>query len=197
MHVDSVISGDNAPKNFAQLEPVRIAITGGPGAGKTELLKALRDRGYSVVPEVAREIIADRKAKGLSARPPPAEFARMILDRDIFQYKQALPGTPAFFDRSLLDSMSMLFELGCLPMEDKRQLLARYPYYPTAFILPPWREIYCTDSERDQTFDEAIAVYEALRDWYIGCGYCLVEVPKGTIDERCEVVLKALEEGPG
>lgn len=172
---------------------MRVALTGGPGAGKTALLETLRARGYPVLPEVARRIIAQRKAKGLSPRPPPAEFARLILVQDIHQYNRApLDRAPTFFDRGMVDSMSMLAQLDLLAPEDRDRLLAQYPYHSTAFILPPWREIYRSDAERDQTFGEAVAVYQSLRDWYLQCGYTLVEVPKGSLDERCDFVLQRL-----
>jgi predicted ATPase len=89
--------------------PIRVAVTGGPGAGKTSLLEGLRIRGYPIVPEVAREIIAQRKSKGLSPRPPPVEFAQMIMERDIEQYDSTSPEVDVvFFDRSLLDSLGRL-----------------------------------------------------------------------------------------
>lgn len=179
---------------------MRVAVTGGPGVGKTSLLNALRKRGYPVVSEVAREIIADRRARGLSPRPPPAEFARMILEEDFRRYDNAPRkgvGVPTFFDRCVLDSMAMIAQLGLLRPQDRKQLLARYRYYPTAFILPPWREIYATDSERDQTYDEAVAVFHTLRDWYLGCSYHLIEVPKGSVELRCEFVIGILERAQG
>jgi predicted ATPase len=174
--------------------PIRVAITGGPGAGKTSLLEGLRIRGYLVVPEVAHEIIAERKSNGLSPRPPPVQFAQMIMDRDIQQYDSIPPEADlVFFDRSLLDSLGMMARLDQLTEAAMSDFLARYPYHTTAFILPPWREIYQTDTERDQNFDEAVSVFQLLRDWYVKCGYNLIEVPTGTIDERCEFVLQRLE----
>jgi predicted ATPase len=130
--------------------PIRVAVTGGPGAGKTSLLEGLELRGYAIVAEVTREIIADRKARRLSPRPSPIEFANAIV---------------------------------------------QYPYHSTAFILPPWREIYRTDSERDQSYEEAVHVYESLREWYVQCGYKRIDVPQGTVDERCAFVLRTLQMG--
>lgn len=179
----------------SKTSPIRIAVTGGPGAGKTSLIEGLKQRGYAIVPEVARGIIADRKSRGLSPRPPLIEFVNEIVCRDIDQYESTLSEEGLiFFDRSLIDSLGMRAELGQLTDTDKRRLLDHCPYYSTAFILPPWREIYRTDSERDQSYDEAVRVYVTLREWYVQCGYDLIDVPKGTIEKRCEFVLQSLEE---
>jgi len=175
--------------------PIRIAVTGGPGAGKTSMLEGLRQRGCTIVPEVAREIIGERKALGLSPRPSPIEFATAIFNRDIERYESAgtLQGM-VFYDRCLLDSLGMLAELDQLTEAETRKLIEQYRYHSTAFILPPWREIYHTDSERDQTYEDAARVYEALKEWYVKCGYALIEIPTGTIEERCEFVLRKLWE---
>jgi predicted ATPase len=169
---------------------VRVALTGGPGGGKTSLLEALARRGHSIAPEVARAIIADRKARGLSARPNPGEFARAIIARDIAQYEAASTAKGlVFFDRSLLDSLWMLAEV-TEPGRAEQRLLEQYPYHSTAFVLPPWRAIYRTDAERDQTYEQAVAVCQSLRAWYVRCGYTAIDVPVGSVGERCEFVLQ-------
>ena len=171
-----------------------VAISGGPGAGKTTTLEGLRERGCSVVPEVARRIIAERLSRGLSPRPPQLDFAREILRVDVEQYESALTeGNSVFFDRSILDSLGMLHGSGALTTTYRNEMLQRYPYYPSAFIFPPWEEIYCTDSERDQSFEEAVRVHGSVCRWYSDCGYTLIEVPKGTVAERCDFMLEALE----
>jgi predicted ATPase len=174
---------------------MRVAVTGGPGAGKTTLIQGLEQRGFTVVPEAAREIIAERKSRGQSPRPDPLEFARAIVARDIERYEAVRPNPGlVFFDRSLVDALGMLAELGELTDTDRHALLERHPYHPSAFILPPWRDIYRTDSERDQTWEQAVAVFESLQRWYTRCGLQLVEVPPGTIAERCDFVLQRLAE---
>jgi predicted ATPase len=76
-----------------------------------------------------------------------------------------------------------------------RDLLSRYPYERRVFVLPPWEAIYTTDSERDQTFADALRVHETLTEWYSRCEYDVVQVPIGTVADRCAHVLRALAGG--
>src|SRR5262249_37253510 len=164
-----------------------VILTGGPGAGKTTLLAELASMGYATVEESARAIIAERRAWGLSRRPGPSEFARPILSRDVDKYvAQPPPSTWAFFDRRLLDVLGMVQKVSPLPDEDVRAMLTRYPFHRLAFILPPWEAIYANDAERDQTYAEAVAVYEELRRWYRACGYDVHEVPCLPVAERAK-----------
>ena len=171
----------------------RVVLTGGPGAGKTTVLERLRQQGYRVVPEVARAVIADRKAQGLDPRPAPLEFARTLLARDIEQYPASAEAL-TFFDRSILDSLGMLSACGGLSDAELEELLQQFPYHSPVFVFPPWGEIYRTDSERDQSFEEAVRVHESISNWYLQCGYEVSTVPVGPVDERCAHILQALGE---
>ena len=177
----------------------RILITGGPGAGKTAMLEELERRGYCVVPEVARTIIMNRRRDGLPSRPSPVEFALQVLQSDAEQYESSYSDISdlAFFDRGILDSLGMLAQLDRLSSSDRDRFLERYPYQQPAFIFPPWREIYQADAERDQTFEQAVQIHDWLRRWYSRCDYDLLEVPFGSIRERCGYVLEHVGENPG
>ena len=168
-----------------------IALTGGPGAGKTTVLTALRERGYECVPDSARAIIQERIRQGFSPRPPAREFAYQILRRDTEQYrvKVGVAGS-VFFDRCVVDALAMFDQLGSASAIEAQALLAEYPYFRIAFIFPPWEGIYTTDAERDQTFEEAVAAHDAAAAWYRWCGHDLVEVPRGTVQERCDFILQ-------
>jgi len=171
----------------------RIIITGGPGAGKTTLLDTLHSIGFNIVSESAREIIQDRRNRGLCSRPSPIQFAEQVLDLDIEKYNQPSLGLGLiFFDRGIPDALCMLDQVSALEQSKLEVFQMKYPYNSQVFILPPWRDIYTNDSERDQTFDEAIHVYELLRKWYHRCRYTVVEIPKFTIAERCDFVLQKL-----
>jgi predicted ATPase len=168
-----------------------IALTGGPGAGKTSVIAALRERGYDCASDSARAIIQERVSQGLSPRPPAREFAELILSREVQQYRSKACSTgPVFFDRCVLDALAMLDEVGAVSRMELQTLLAEYAYFRTAFVFPPWEEIYATDAERDHTFAHAVNVHTAVTAWYRNCGYDLVEVPRGTVQERCDFILQ-------
>ena len=162
---------------------------GGPGAGKTTLLDALRANGYQCVPDAARALIKSRLAAGLSPRPEPTEFANNILNADIAGYRNtAVAGAAVFFDRGVVDALGMLYREGTVSEAQIEAHLSRYPFNRTVFLLPPWEEIYTTDSERDQTFAESVAVFESVRSWYGQCGYEPVRVPIGSVAERVRFI---------
>jgi predicted ATPase len=169
MAVNRTVAGV-LPESSKTIMPY-IALTGGPGSGKTTLLAKLASMGYATVEESARAIIAERLASGLTRRPSPFDFANQILRLDIEKYA-AQPQTSrwVFFDRGLIDALGMLQEVSPMPVEELKSVLAKYPFHRPAFILPPWEAIYANDAERDQTYPEAVGVYEKLLQWYRLCG---------------------------
>jgi predicted ATPase len=169
------------------------AVTGGPGAGKTTLLQLLAAKGIPHIPEAARAIIKNRLQAGLPPRPAPAEFALQIFNTDRTAYTSSLHvTTPLFFDRTFIDSALML------QMADRTQFAAIQSFIQnnrfnsTVFIAPPWAEIYTTDTERNQTFDEAIAGYNYLYKWYHRQGYTLCVLPKCPVEERVDFIMNKI-----
>jgi predicted ATPase len=172
----------------------KIVITGGPGGGKTTILNALSERGYGVVPETARGIIKKRLAAGFSPRPDPVSFGREILSSDIEKYRNTTFCNHAvFFDRGVLDALYMLNAVGALTRYEIEQCVQQFPYNGIVFLLPPWKEIYVTDSERDQSFEESVEVFEGMKKWYLQWDYETVEVPRGNINERILFILQRIE----
>ena len=49
-----------------------------------------------------------------------------------------------------------------------------------------------TDSERDQTFEESVAVFEGMKRWYGRWGYETVEVPRASVEVRVSFILEAI-----
>lgn len=171
----------------------RVIFTGGPGAGKTTLLTALAARGYAVVHDSARTVIQDRLRRGLSARPDPATFAAAILRMDVERYRQApTEADLVFFDRAIPDALCMLNDLGLLSMAEAEQSVLHFPYFRQVFLAPPWEEIYTTDNERHQRFAESVRVHRRASDWYGALGFELIELPRVSVEQRCEFVMQQL-----
>lgn len=179
-----------------QRSMLAIAFTGGPGFGKTTTLAALAARGYQCVPESARAIIQERVRNGLAKRPAAADFARQILALDQSQYRRVreLDGL-VFFDRGIVDGLGMCHEAGVTDPLGVRQVLEEYAFHRTAFVFPPWKDIFAKDAERDQSFEEAVAVDGGVRRWYRRCGFDLVDVPPAAVDVRCNFILARVSTG--
>jgi predicted ATPase len=172
-----------------------ILFTGGPGAGKTSVLNELSQLNYTVVPEVAREIIKTQKQLGGNAlhTGDRNRFRDLILEQSITDYINMRPKTQlVFFDRGIPDlyGYSHHFCDQINPLVD--QAIEEYRYNPTVFIFPPWLEIYSHDTERKQDFQEAVETYEAVKEAHLVCGYHLVEVPKDTIHNRVAFILQTV-----
>ena len=169
---------------------LRFVMTGGPGAGKTTILQALAARGYWYAAESARAIIQERLARGLSPRPPLAQFGHEILQRDIARYRETRATEhPVFFDRGIVDALGILDEQQAMSLGEVEAYVRSFPYNTLVLLMPPWEAIYRTDSERDQTFAEAVQVWEGLRTWYARWGYETIEVPRTAIDQRVNFIL--------
>ena len=59
----------------------RIVISGSPGAGKTSIIKGLKDKGYTVFEEYSRTLIDEGKASGKTNffLSNPGEFSEFSL----------------------------------------------------------------------------------------------------------------------
>jgi len=172
-------------------------ITGGPGVGKTLLLNELNRQGYETVPEDARQIIREQmriSGEGLPWKNK-ALYSELMLQASVETYKRTInEGTSnsVFFDRGILDTICYM-QMENIPISDELLTTASlHPYQSKVFILPPWEEIYETDSERKQTWEEAVYTFEKMKATYLKFRYEIIEVPKTTIEKRAEFVLNAI-----
>lgn len=172
-----------------------VVFTGGPGAGKTSVISSLQQLGYSCMPETGREIIREQVANDGSALPwdDKQAFRDQMLAREVsnFEFAQG-KGKIVFFDRGLADVLGYS-TLASIPVPE--QLVddcQTYRYSPQVFVFPPWAEIYTKDAERKQDFALARRTHDEMVETYQRLGYTLVQVPKATIAERVQFVLRQL-----
>jgi len=171
-----------------------VVISGCSGGGKSSLLAEFKKIGHSVVKEPGRRIVAEEKASSGAALPwvNMASFANRAVEMsrsDLF-FARHNSGV-VFFDRGLVDAAVALQHASGLPYQET---LGRKQHYSNVvFLAPPWPDIYSCDKDRRHDFNTAIDEFERLRAAYIDLGYDTRLLPKVTVAQRAEFVLKILE----
>ncbi len=167
-------------------------LTGGPGSGKTTLVEALKRRGFATTEEAGRGVIREEVEHGGDALPwiDPERFAERMFEWELRSYRSAerMPG-PVFFDRGLPDTIAYLRLEGLpVPFAMEEDAL-RLRYNPQGVIAPPWKDIYGKDEERRQSWEVAVRTYEIMAETYDELGYRLVELPRGSVNDRAEFLI--------
>lgn len=171
-----------------------VVVSGCSGGGKSTLLAELQRRGYAVVEEPGRRIVAEELERGGSALPwvDGTAFARRAIEVALADWRAAREHTGlVFFDRGLIDAVTALQHMTGEPVPEST--VGTYRYHPRVFLTPPWPEIYAADNERRHGLDEAIAEYDRLSRVYLSLGYQLHVLPKTTVERRADIVLAELQ----
>ncbi len=171
-------------------------LTGGPGTGKTTLLNELGQQGYITVPEVARDIIKHQVLNKGTALPwvNKKEYANLMWEASLLSYQNiynTYVGDIVFFDRGILDTICYM-QMENIPIKPEQEYFIKHSYYKKVFLLPPWEEIYKTDSERKQTWEEALYTYESMKRVYLAYNYDVIEVPKLSVEKRINFIREKL-----
>lgn len=176
---------------MASPAPRRIAIMGAPGAGKSSLLTELGRRGWRVVPETARKLLQQPGGMELRAEDPLG-FAHAMLHGQIAAFGDVNPGESAIFDRGLCDIVAFLRIGGQdVPREIDRACLDLRFDHPVLHA-PAWKDIYRADSERIQSWDEALeSDRQNLRAWR-DYGYEPLTLPLLPVEQRADWIERLL-----
>ncbi|MEM6720902.1 MAG: AAA family ATPase [Bacteroidota bacterium] len=172
----------------------RYIITGAPGTGKTTLLNALQQQGYCTFEEVSRRVIVSQQ--NIKGTKTPWQdivgFTEIVYQQTVQEL--ALPLTSnAFVDRGLADTIAYL-KLKHHPIPKKLQQFEYKNYYhATVFLMPIWEEIYTTDSQRLQSFEEASQLQELLIEVYQKLGFSIITLPKVSVAERFEFIINFMK----
>jgi predicted ATPase len=165
-----------------------VVISGCSGGGKSTLVGELARRGYAVVPEPGRRILAEERAGDGRALPwvDAAAFARRALAMSGADHEAARGLT--FFDRGVVDAaVAFAATRGAAPTA----VIARNRYH-WLFLVPPWPEIYVNDADRRHSLEKALLDYERVRQAYIDADYVPVILPRDTVAARADSMLATL-----
>lgn len=179
--------------------PPFYVITGGPGVGKTTLLEELKKRGMTVIPEIARTLIVEQQAIDGDALPWKNKklYMEIMFHRSLESFEKVMNDhngiNPIYFDRGFLDALCYA-SLEGIPVDlEMKTLTETNRYNNNVFILPPWQEIYHTDEQRKQDWNEAVFTYNKMIQTYRSYQYELVEVPKTSVSKRADFVLDVIK----
>ena len=172
-----------------------VVIIGGPGTGKTTIIEGLLAKGFCCYPEISREVTLEAKKQGIEQLflENPLLFSELLLEgrKKQFYNAQKEPHDIIFLDRGIPDVLAYMHYIGD-SYPAFFDLACREHIYTKIFLLPPWEEIYESDNERYENFEQATLIYNHLTETYQKYGYHLIEVPKGTVEERISFILNQL-----
>jgi len=177
------------------LNTKRIVITGGPGTGKSSIINELIYREFTCYKEISRDIILEAQKQGIDQLflTNPLLFSERLLEGRKQHYADALNKTDnsVFFDRGVPDILAYMD----FKSEDYPQYFidaCKDCIYDYVFILKPWQDIYTSDNERYEDFEQAVQIHEHLLNTYQKYDYKLLDVPFDTVANRTDYILKTL-----
>ena len=178
-----------------QKKQQKIVLIGGPGTGKTTILNTLKERGFCCFDEVSRAVTLKAQENGIEQLflTEPLLFSKMLLKGREEQYLEAdkKQENIIFFDRGIPDVFAYLnyskTKYPHLYIEKSKQY-----QYDIIFHFAPWKEIYTTDNERYESFEESVKIDKFLFEAYDNLNYKIINVPFGTVDERTNFITNSL-----
>jgi len=172
-----------------------ILLTGGPGTGKTTIIDRLMEMGYACFPEISREIISHAKKQGIEQLflENPLLFSEMLLEgrKKQFLEAKAHDNHLIFLDRGLPDVLAYMHYIGDQYPTGFKKLCQEH-IYTKVFIFPPWEEIYTSDAERYENYEQSKLIYDHLMETYKFFGYEVIEVPKICPENRILFILEEI-----
>ena len=145
--------------------------------------------------EISREVIREAQQNGIEQLflTDPLLFSRLLLEKRIAQYQEAEKQleTHIFIDRGIPDVTAYLDYIGNSYPENFIEANTVHRY-DKIFILPVWKEIHNTDTERYESYEQSLKIQEYLVETYQNLNYDLISVPKMSIEERAKFILEKL-----
>ena len=165
------------------------------------MLEALGAKGFAIVSEPGRRIVAQEKAKSGKALPwvdlnAFSKRALAMAKDDLIKANEM--NDVVFFDRGLIDAaLALEYSGGTGYRKTLNETLGdiigeTHHYASKVFLAPPWPEIYKNDDDRKHGFDAAVDEFERIQSALLDLGYNIHRLPKVCVNDRVDFVLKTL-----
>jgi len=173
----------------------KIVITGGPGTGKSSLINELMRQNFFCMDEISRKVTLDARENGIEQLflKEPLLFSQLLLEGREQQFLMAEKENAdfVFFDRGIPDVHGYMNYIGVDYPDTYKEKSLKYRY-TTIFMTPPWQEIYQSDNERYESYEQSLAIHNHLKKTYIELEYSILNVPIGTVKDRVQFILNSV-----
>jgi predicted ATPase len=170
----------------------RFILTGMPGSGKTSVINQLEANGYEIITEAATDIIADAEMNKMKEPWKDPVFIDAIAYCQQERQNEAR-GILQFYDRSPFCTYALQQYLGFpksdLLLEEIDRCLQKEIYQNKVFFFENLGFVDRTDA-RQISYEDALIFEKIHLETYQEFGFELNFVPKNSIIERCEFILK-------
>lgn len=169
-------------------------ITGGPGFGKTTVVKLLAERNFPVCEEGARGLLQALSVDNvqIGADNIPMDFERIIANGRLKFLNETESNSIAFSDRGLPDQIAYSWYKKKQPSSFIEEVVLANRYAPHVFVTPPWEDIFTQDGIRRENFDDALLIHDQIVKAYLKYRYKIVNLPKTNPEMRVKFILNFL-----
>ncbi len=176
---------------------IKAVIDGGPGTGKTSIIKDLRKKGYNVAPEAARVVLKRKEYREnpFLTKKQITKIQSEIWKLSIKYYQSSLKKRKnhiLFFDRGALSGLSyMILSRVKIPKYMIEQ--AKLILYDYVFIVKPLpKELYVKDSVRRESYYQSLKIHRQIVKSYRKFGYKPIIIPFAPVKKRTEFILQRI-----
>ncbi len=167
----------------------KYVLTGGPGTGKSTLLRALVKRGEYGIPEAAEDYIRRRQSGGAKEPWKEPDFQDMILELQVQRESDVPEGLErVFVDRGIPDGLAYA-QPGTKTYWRILEEAAKVHYERVFIVEPLVRKTRQTEIRREN-YEEASALGRKLEEIYEQLGYEIRRINQDTVEERVAIILQ-------
>jgi predicted ATPase len=146
--------------------------------------------------EISRQVILEARKEGIDQLflTNPLLFSELLLEGRKNQYMNAnnQNSNLVFFDRGLPDVLAYMDYIGDIYPQEFVET-CRNHVYDHVFILSPWQEIFTSDNERYENFDQSVRIHHHLLNTYEKYEYNLIDVPFERVEKRADHILDIIK----